>query len=80
MTAFVLNAIASQIFAAVEMRTIKVSGTIQEDQMLPDMPGLMAGLILLGWAFFLGGYVAGKWRKRARTKTKSRPFADGKRS
>lgn len=70
-SAFVLNVIASQIFTAVEIRTIQNSGTIQEDQMLPDMPNLMAGLILFGWIFFLGGFFVGRLGERAQTKTKS---------
>lgn len=69
-SALVLNGIASQIFMAAEIRMIKDSGTIQEDQMLPDMPNLMAGLIMFGWAFFLGGFFVGKLGKRAQTKTK----------
>jgi hypothetical protein len=74
-SAFVLNVMASQIFTAVEIRTIKRLGTIQEDQMLPDMPNLMAGLILFGWVFFLGGFFVGRLGKRAQPKNKSEPQA-----
>lgn len=70
-SALVLNGLASQIFAAVEIGTIKEVGTIREDQMLPDMPNLLAGLILYGWAFFLGGFFAGSWRKHAKTNDRS---------
>lgn len=70
-SALVLNGVALQIFNAVEIGTIKEFGTIREDQMQPDMPNLMAGLILYGWAFFLGGFFVGKLGKRAQTKTKS---------
>jgi hypothetical protein len=72
-SAFLLNVIASQIFMGVEIRTIQNSGTIQEDQMLPDMPNLIAGLILFGWVFFLGGFFVGRLGKRAQTNTKSEP-------
>lgn len=70
-SAIVLNGIASQIFTAVEIRAIKDYGTIQEDQMLPDMPNLMAGLILFGWAFYLGGFFVGWLRKRAQPPKKA---------
>lgn len=39
--------------------------------MQPDMPNLMAGLIMFGWAFFLGGFFVGRLGRRAQTKTKS---------
>ena len=61
-----LNAVASQIFSAVEIGSIKEFGTLQEDQMQPDMPNLIAGLILYGWAFFAGGFFAGKLRNQVR--------------
>jgi hypothetical protein len=79
-SAFVLNGIASQIFTAVEIRTLKEFGAIQEDQMLPDMPNLMAGLIMFGWAFFLGGFFVGKLSKRAQRKTKSEQTASHNRA
>lgn len=74
-SALILNGVASQIFTAVEIRTIKDFGTIQEDQMLPDMPDLMAGLIMFGWAFFLGGFLVGRLGRRAQTKAKSEQAA-----
>ncbi len=67
----VLNGIASRIFTAVEIRMIKDSGNIQEDQMLPDLPNLMAGLIIFGWAFFLGGFLVGRLSKRSQAIAKS---------
>jgi hypothetical protein len=70
-SAFVLNGLASQIFTAVEIRTINEFGTIQEDQIQPDMPNLTAGLIMFGWAFFLGGFSVGRLVKRTKTKTQS---------
>jgi hypothetical protein len=76
-SALVLNGIASQIFTAVEIRTIKDFGTIQEDQMLPDMPNLMAGLIMFGWAFFLGGFFVGRLSKRTQTKNQSEQDVHG---
>jgi hypothetical protein len=78
-SALVLNGIASQIFTAVEIRTIKDFGTIQEDQIFPDMPNLMAGLIMFGWVFFFGGFFAGRLVKRTKTKTESEQFAAGNR-
>jgi hypothetical protein len=70
-SAIVLNGAAHQIFMAVEIRTIKNSGTIQEDQMLPDMPNLMAGMIMFGWVFFLGGFFVRRLGERSQTKLKS---------
>lgn len=66
--AFVLNAIASQIFTAVEISTIREFGTIQEVRILPDMPNLMVGLVMFGWVFFLGGFCVGRLVKRAKIK------------
>lgn len=70
-SAFLLNGVASQIFMAIEICTIKNSGMIQEDQMLPEMPNLLTGLILFGWVFFLGGFFVGWLRNRVQTKMKS---------
>lgn len=67
-SALVLNWMASQFFSVAEIRTVRESGTIQEEQMQPDGPGLMAGTILSGGAFFLGGLFVGKLRRRARSK------------
>ena len=61
--AFVLNSIASQIFMTIEINTIQEFGSIHEDQMQPDMPNLLAGLIMFGWAFFLVGLIVGRLSK-----------------
>jgi len=70
-SALMLNGVASQIFRAVEIGAINDFGSIQEDQMMPDMPNLMAGLLLFGWIFFFGGFFVGRLAKRAKSKPKS---------
>jgi hypothetical protein len=55
-----LNTAAYRIFTRIEIDTFKRYGSIQEDQMQPDMPNLMAGLILFGWISFIAGVVVSR--------------------
>ncbi len=70
LSALVLNGIASQVFMKVEIGMIKKFGSINEDQMQPDMSNLMAGLIMFGWAFFLAGLLVARLSNR-NTKNKT---------
>jgi drug/metabolite transporter (DMT)-like permease len=62
-SAFVLHFVAGAMFSTVEITSFKRLGSIQEDQMQPDMPNLMAGLLMFGWIFFFAGFlVARSWK------------------
>ena len=63
-SAFVLISFACRIFMKIEIETVYKLGSIHEDQMQPDMPNLMAGLIMFGWVFFLAGLTVALLSKR----------------
>jgi hypothetical protein len=70
-SAIFLNMIAYNIFVSAEMKIVNEFGTIHEDQMLPDMPNLMTGMIMFGWAFFFPGYLVGMMSKRDEKENRS---------
>ena len=70
-SAFVLNSVASQFFMKIEIDTIKKFGSIHEDQMQPDMPNLIAGLITFGWSFFHAGVIVARLSKGSSNNHKS---------
>jgi hypothetical protein len=74
-SAIYLNEVANQIFTRIEINAFKRFGSIQEDQMQPDMPNLMAGLVMFGWAFFVAGVLVARWSK-GRTKIDKSEQAD----
>jgi hypothetical protein len=69
--ALALNWIANHIFMVVEASSLVDSefAAIGEDEMQPDMPNLVKGLLLVGWAFFLTGFLVARARRANRATT-----------
>ena len=70
-SAFALNVIAAQLFMATEIGIHREFGGIREDQMQPDSPNLVAGLIMFGWVFFLAGSLVARSIKGDKPNRKS---------
>ncbi len=60
----ILSGIASQCFSLAELQTMREIGSLNEDQMLPDMPNLFSGGFLIGTTLFFTGRTVAKKTSR----------------
>jgi hypothetical protein len=64
--ALLLNILASNIYLSAEIRITRKSGTIQENQIQPDLPNLLTGFILFGSTSFISGVILGNIAARTK--------------
>jgi hypothetical protein len=64
--ALLLNILASNIYLSSEIRIVRKSGAIQENQIQPDLPNLLAGLVLFGSTSFISGVILGNIAARTK--------------
>ena len=62
-SALILCMIAGKMFRRIEIGATEKQGWIDEAQMQPDMPNLIAGIFVVGWAFFLSGVLVARMHR-----------------
>lgn len=74
----VLNIIAHNFFLKAELANFNSSGEIIEEQMQPDMPNLLTGLLVIGLPCFLAGFLFGRLRNRKEDPSAENQCGNGK--
>lgn len=67
LSALVLTSLASQLFMMAQIDKAIGVGDFREEDMQPDMPNLIARLLLFGWMFFLAGQIVARVSQRKRS-------------